>query len=118
MDYDIAAIQEHPPRVHIPLLTKVQVGFPAQSFVDSFEDGLNLAGALAATDDKVVGEAAQPPDVQHDDVCGLLVGGCFYRLASYLRCFQEGLPSFFGLGVCLNYTIFCDRRDVSYFDSL
>lgn len=63
MDNDFTEIEEHPSRVNSALAAASGDVFFAQRLVDLIANGSNLAFAVAATEDKVIGKGAHSSEV-------------------------------------------------------
>jgi hypothetical protein len=66
-----------------------QDAFLFQVELDFFQDGTELAGAIAGADNKKIGKAANIADIQQDDVAGLFIAGYLDGAAAYLDGFQS-----------------------------
>lgn len=63
-----------------------------ESGLDFILDCPNLAGAVAAADNKVRGKTANPGDIKQDDVVGQSLAGGFNCFLGNLYPFQGGPP--------------------------
>lgn len=63
MDNHLTEIEEHPARVNAPLTAIRGNPLPAQCLVNFIANSLNLAFAIAATENKVIGKSAHLPQV-------------------------------------------------------
>ena len=72
MDNNITEIEEHPARVNAPFTAIRGNPLPAQCLVYFIANSLNLAFAIAATENEVIGKSAQLPQVQHENISSLL----------------------------------------------
>jgi hypothetical protein len=60
-----------------------------QNMLNLFIDGINLAGGITTTDDKVIGKTTYVSGIQQDNVNCLLVTGCLNHAAGYVYRFQK-----------------------------
>ena len=58
-------------------------------------DSVHLTLSIPAHKDKIIGKAAISPQVQHQDIAGLLISRHIYHSACNLDCFQLYLLSSF-----------------------
>lgn len=63
MDDNLTEIEEHPARVNAPLTAMSGNPLPVQCLVYFIANSLNLGFAIAATENKVIGKGAHPPQV-------------------------------------------------------
>ena len=88
MDDDIPIVQEQPPRGRIPLPVEQGAPLLVKAGLYPFPDGQQLALALPTTEHKIVGERAEAPDVQQDNIAGLLIRGRLYCFPGPVYCVQ------------------------------
>ena len=85
MHYDVAEVEEHPPRVGCSFAAVAPDAGLAQGLFDRVADSLELALAVGAAENKIVGDIRHSPDIQHQDISSLLVECSLHGLLGYLR---------------------------------
>jgi hypothetical protein len=71
--------------------------FFLQSFADFLADGLKLAVAICAADNKIVSEGANLSGIQDNNIIGQFIRSRFEYLPGYFYRFQYELPPLISL---------------------
>lgn len=73
MDYDIPVVEEDPAGIRRTLDPSLLPELGRDALVDGVQNGPQLTIALTRTDDKVIRDGVQRPQIQHDDITGLFL---------------------------------------------
>ena len=94
VNHDVDEVQENPVRDTAPLdVLRFEAPLVEQSFLDRVGDRQHLARGRPVADDEVVGELAEAPEIENEDVFGFLVGCRVDDLFQYG--FQRGTSSIY-----------------------
>jgi len=108
MDDNGTHIEQYPSRIGITFTMIGKNTFFLQCFGDFLTDGFYLTVAIGTADYKIIGEGANLPGIQDNNIISQLIRSRFNSLPGYFYRFQYRLPL-----VCitiLNYTTFPNIR--------
>jgi hypothetical protein len=111
MDDNGTHIEQYPSRIRFTFTVIGENAFFLKCFADFLADGFNLAVAISATDNKIVGEGANLSGIQDNNIFSQFIRSRFDYLPGYFYRFQNELP-LLSLTLCseINYTTFPDIR--------
>jgi hypothetical protein len=113
MDDNGTHIEQYPSRISVTFTMIGKDTFFLQRFVDFLADGFYLAVAIGTADYKIVGEGANLPGIQDNNILSQLVRSRFNCLPGYFYRFQYRLPLLY-LTILLNRLYHIPRHMIKY----
>ena len=84
MDYNISQVEQNPSGIGCPFNMERNDFVTLQLFTNLLPDSLNLAGAVSATNNKIVSKGANLLGIQHDYIVSLFIRSRLHRQPRYV----------------------------------
>jgi hypothetical protein len=91
VDYNFSQVEENPSRISNPFNVRRDNAVTLQLFTNFLPDSFNLAGALSTANNKIIGEGANLPRIQHDNIISLFIRSSLNCLPRYFYRLQNSL---------------------------